>query len=112
MATELGKAYVQIVPSAEGIQGKIQNVLNKEAGAAGDSAGDSIGKKLVAGVTGIVAAAGIGKMISSAIGAGADMEQLEGGAKLMYGEAFDFIEERAKSAFQNVQMSQNDYLQQ
>ena len=111
MATELGKAYVQIVPSAEGIQGKIQNVLNKEAGAAGDSAGDSIGKKLVAGVTGIVAAAGIGKMISSAIGAGADMEQLEGGAKLMYGEAFDFIEERAKSAFQNVQMSQNDYLQ-
>lgn len=112
MATELGKAYVQIVPSAEGIQGKIQNVLNKEAGAAGDSAGDSIGKKLVAGVTSIVAAAGIGKAVSSAIGAGADMEQLEGGAKLMYGEAFDFIEERAKSAFQNVQMSQNDYLQQ
>ena len=112
MATELGKAYVQIVPSAEGIQGKIQNVLNKEAGTAGDVAGDSIGKKLVAGVTGVVTAAGIGKAVSSAISAGADLQQLEGGAQLMYGEAFDFIEERAKSAFASVQMSQNDYLQQ
>lgn len=112
MASEVAQAYVQIIPSAEGIQGKLQNIMDQEAGTAGDKAGDSLGKKLVAGVTGIVAAAGIGSAISSAISAGADMEQLEGGAKLMFGEAYDFIEERAKTAFQNVQMSQNDYLQQ
>ena len=31
MATELAKAYVQIVPSAQGIQGAISDVMNGEA---------------------------------------------------------------------------------
>ena len=42
MATDLGKAYVQIVPSAEGISGSISNVLAPEATSAGKSAGRSI----------------------------------------------------------------------
>ena len=36
---ELAKAYVQIVPSAEGIQGKITEALGGEPAAAGDAAG-------------------------------------------------------------------------
>lgn len=39
--TELAKAYVQIIPSAEGIQGKITDALGGEADAAGASAGKS-----------------------------------------------------------------------
>ena len=39
MAIELGKAYVQIVPSAQGIKGSIESVLNSEAASAGESAG-------------------------------------------------------------------------
>jgi len=31
MATELGKAYVQIIPSAKGISGSIQKTLSPEA---------------------------------------------------------------------------------
>src|SRR5690625_1116076 len=42
MATELGKAYVQIMPSAKGISGSIQNSINPEATAAGKSAGRNI----------------------------------------------------------------------
>src|SRR5690625_2881741 len=42
MATELGKAYVQIMPSAQGISGSIQKTLNPEATAAGKSAGRNI----------------------------------------------------------------------
>src|SRR5690625_3629511 len=42
MATELGKAYVQIMPSAKGISGSIQDVINPEATAAGKSAGRNI----------------------------------------------------------------------
>ena len=42
MATDLGKAYVQIVPSAEGISGSISNVLSPEATSAGKSAGRTI----------------------------------------------------------------------
>lgn len=42
MATELGQAYVQIMPSAKGISGSIQSALAPEATAAGNSAGSSI----------------------------------------------------------------------
>jgi hypothetical protein len=45
MATELAKAYVQIIPSAEGIQGQIADALSGEA----DSAGKSGGKKYASG---------------------------------------------------------------
>ena len=40
--SQLGTAYVQIVPSAQGISGKIQKVINPEANAAGISAGTKI----------------------------------------------------------------------
>ena len=39
MATELAKAYVQIVPSAQGIKGYITSVLSPEADSAGKKAG-------------------------------------------------------------------------
>lgn len=39
-------------------------------------------------------------------------EQLAGGAQLMFGDAYDFVAEKARSAYKSVQMSQNDYLQQ
>lgn len=39
-------------------------------------------------------------------------EQLAGGAELLWGNAYDFIADKASSAYENVQMSQNDYLQQ
>ena len=42
----------------------------------------------------------------------AEYEQLVGGAKLMFGDAYDFVAEKAKNAYSTVQMSQNDYLQQ
>lgn len=47
-----------------------------------------------------------------ALSAYADYEQLVGGAKLMFGEAYDFIAEKAKNAYSTVQMSQNEYLRQ
>lgn len=55
MATELGQAYVQIVPSAKGISGSITSALGGEAESAGKSAGLSI-------------AGGIGSALKSATG--------------------------------------------
>lgn len=39
-------------------------------------------------------------------------EQLAGGAQLMFGNAYDFVAQKARNAYKTVQMSQNDYLQQ
>ena len=49
---------------------------------------------------------------TAAIKSYAEYEQLVGGAKLMFGDAYDFIANKAQNAFATVQMSQNDYLQQ
>lgn len=60
MASDLGTAYVQIVPSATGISGSISSVLDPEATKAGKSAGlniaGGIGSAIVGGAT-IVAGA-------------------------------------------------------
>ena len=56
MSTELGKAYVQIVPSAEGIKGQITEALGGEA----DAAGKSAGLNIAGAIKGAIAAAGIG----------------------------------------------------
>lgn len=61
---------------------------------------------VVAAGTAIVA---IGKQ---AIEQYAEYEQLAGGAELMFGDAYDFVAEKAKNAYSTVQMSQNEYLKQ
>ncbi|MCR5006507.1 MAG: phage tail tape measure protein [Clostridiales bacterium] len=71
---DLGKAFVQIVPSAEGISGSIQQVLDPEASVAGESAGSTIGNKIASIATKTIAALGIGKMISDSITNGMDFE--------------------------------------
>lgn len=71
---DLGKAFVQIVPSAEGISGSIQQVLDPEASVAGESAGSTIGSKIASIATKTIAALGIGKMISDSITNGMDFE--------------------------------------
>jgi len=56
MSTNIGKAYVQIVPSAEGISGAVSNVLNNELPAAGVRGGGALAKGLGKGLkTGAVA---------------------------------------------------------
>ena len=61
---------------------------------------------IAAGGAAVVA---IGKQALSSY---ADYEQLVGGAELMFGEAYDYIADKAANAYKTVQMSQNDYLQQ
>jgi len=47
MATDLGTAYIQIMPSAKGISGSIKGVLDPEAMSAGKSAGNKIGSRML-----------------------------------------------------------------
>lgn len=58
MATELAKAYVQIVPSAEGIKGQISDALGDEPTKAGEKGGQEAGSSFGASMAkGIAAAA-------------------------------------------------------
>lgn len=70
----LASAYVQIIPSADGISGKLAEVMGGEAAAAGKISGKSLGSALVRTLTKVVAAAGIGKMLQSAFAGGTALE--------------------------------------
>lgn len=67
MATELGQAFIQIMPSAKGISGAIRQQLDPEADAAGSSAGQSLGGKFVSVLKGVIAAAAIGKFFQASL---------------------------------------------
>ncbi len=112
MATELAKAYVQIVPSAEGISGSISSLLGNEASSAGDSAGSTLGSRLVSAAVKVIGAADIGKLISSAITEGADLEQSIGGIETLFGESADKMKEYAAAAYETAGISANSYMEQ
>ncbi|HEM6557597.1 TPA: phage tail protein [Streptococcus suis] len=111
MATDLGSAYVQIVPSAKGISGSITKLLGGEVDSAGRSAGSSLGASLVSALSGALAAAGIGKIISSALGAGADLQQSFGGLDTIYDGAQESAKRFAQEAYK-AGVSANTYAEQ
>ena len=106
---ELAKAYVQIVPSAEGIQGKITEALGGEPAAAGDAAGQSLGASLIGTLKKVIAAAGIGKIITDAINAGGALEQSIGGIETLFGAGGRSAEEYAASVGKSVEAVQGEY---
>ena len=67
MATELAKAYVQIIPSAQGIQGSITDALSGESKSAGTSSGKSLASSLVSSLKSTMVGLGIGKIITDGI---------------------------------------------
>ena len=109
---ELAKAYVQIVPSAEGIQGKITEALGGEPAAAGDAAGQSLGAQLVGTLKKVIAAAGIGKIISDSINMGGALQQSLGGVETLFKDSADTVKQYAAQAYKTVGLSANDYMEQ
>lgn len=111
MATELGQAYVQIMPSAKGIKSIIEKELGMEVPSAGKTAGVGLGKSIVGGLASVLAAAGIGKMISSALSASADLQQSFGGIDTLYKGAETAVKGFAKEAYK-AGISANTYAEQ
>ena len=106
---ELAKAYVQIVPSAEGIQGSISHIMGGEASSAGESAGTLLGTKLVGTLKKVIAAAGIGKVISDSLNLGGALQQSIGGIETLFGAGGRSIEEYAKSVGKSVDAVKDEY---
>lgn len=111
MATEIAQAYVQLIPSARGITGKIQSLLNPEASAAGQSAGQSMGSSLVSVMTKVIAAAGIGKAFSAAISEGAALQQSLGGIETLFKGSADKVKGYANEAYKTTGLSANAYME-
>lgn len=112
MGTTLGTAYVQIVPSAQGIKGSITNVLSGE----GEAAGTAVGGKIGAFVKKAIATAAIGTAVVSTIKASMNeaaklQQSYFGGLDTLYGEAADAARQHAREAA-SYGLSMNDYSEQ
>ena len=111
MAT-LGSAYVQIVPSARGISGSIQKVLDPEAAAAGTSAGSKIGAFAKKAVIAAGVGAALFKGIQASMAEGGKLQQSYiGGLETIYGKAADAARAYAKEAAKSG-ISMNTYSEQ
>lgn len=123
----LGKAYVQIVPSAQGLKASLARVLGSEM-PSGSSAGRSLGASLVSGFSDVVkkgtaavtkaaaasigaASAGIGVVVKKSLDAYGDYEQLVGGVDTLFGDSSAKVQEYAANAYKNVQLSANEYME-
>jgi len=111
LATELGKAYVQIIPSAKGISGMIQKEMGGEVASAGVSAGESLGSKMVGALKAVVVAAGIGKAIGAALSEGAALQQSLGGIETLFKDSADKVKGFANEAYRTTGLSANAYME-
>ncbi len=102
---ELAKAYVQIIPSAEGIQGKLTKIMDGEAGSTGKRAGDkfssAFGSVAKAGMVAVgaglaAASAAVVKIGKEAVEGYADFEQLVGGVETLFGTGGKALNEYAQ----------------
>jgi len=121
---ELAKAYVQVIPTAQGISGKLTAELQPETDKASESAGKSGGGKFASGfktaasvIAGTTAAAlgtavaGITTMTKSAIANYSEYEQLVGGVETLFKDSAGVVQQYAAQAFQTAGMNANDYME-
>lgn len=127
----IAKAYVQIIPSAQGIRGKLTEALSGEAASAGTSSGKTLGNKLAEGLSGAGAVvgkaftavvktgaaalagatAGIAAISKQALDAYGDYEQLVGGVETLFKDSADIVEKYAANAYKSAGLSANDYME-
>lgn len=116
--TNLAKAYVQIIPSADGIKGNLESLLGGEGDAAGKSAGgkfsSAFGAALKIGAAALsAAAAGVGAAVSRY----ADYEQLVGGIETLFSSldgtvsAAPQVLANAENAYRTAGLSVNEYME-
>ena len=109
---DLGSAYINIVPKAEGIKAGIEDILGGgEASAGAEKAGEGLGKKLLKGAAALGIGSAIAGTIKDAMEAGGALQQSFGGLETIYGDAAEGAKAYAQAAA-SAGISANDYAEQ
>lgn len=108
---ELAKAYVQIIPSAEGISGKIQEAMGDESQKAGDDSGKKFGSGFIKKAQKFIKDSGIGKFVTASLFEGANLQQSLGGVETLFKGSADKVKQYASQSFKTVGISSNEYME-
>ena len=107
MPGSIASAYVQIIPTTEGITANLEN----ELGGAGASAGTSAGKKFATLFKRAITVAGIGKALKETLTEGAALQQSIGGIETLFKDSFDTVKKYADDAYKTAGLSANAYME-
>lgn len=119
--TTLAKAYVQILPSMDGFQSKLEKEMGGSGEAAGKKSGISFGGAFSAaagaaakaGIAAVTAAgAGVAALTKSAASAYGEYEQLVGGVNKLFGDASEQLMGYAEEAYKTSGLFANEYMEQ
>lgn len=108
----IGKAYVQIIPSTKGIKGALANLMKGEADDAGQKAGDSLASRIKSALVKASIGTAVAAVFKSALDEGAKLEQSIGGIETLFKDSAGKMESYAKQAFKTAGLSANDYMEQ
>lgn len=112
MATDLGKAYIQIVPSAKGITSSIKDVIEKPMNENGVHGGTLLGGGVVKTLTKVLATGTLGKIVGQSLTEGGKLQQSIGGVETLFGSSADKLKKYASRAFRDTGISANSYMEQ
>lgn len=107
----LGKAYVQIIPSAKNIGSQTSKVMSEGADQAGKDAGNTFASKFVSIAKKVMVAAGIGKLVGEALNQGGQLQQSLGGVETLFKDSADTVKKYASESFRTTGLSANEYMQ-
>lgn len=112
MATDLGKAYIQIVPSAKGITSSIKDVIEKPMNESGIHGGSLLGGGVIKTLTKVMGVGTLGKIVGQSLTEGGKLQQSIGGVETLFGKSADKLKKYASTAFKTSGISANDYMEQ
>lgn len=107
MGTEIGKAYVQIVPTTKGMQKSISNQIVPGSKKAGRFAGLGISSM----VKKALVTAGIGKALVATIQEGGKLQQSLGGIETLFKNNAGMVKKYANEAYKTTGLSANAYME-
>lgn len=115
MAESIATAYVQIIPTTEGIGGELKKQLGMPADNAGKEAGAKAGggfaKTMLKAIAAAGIAKGVGDFVKGAVDAGGALQQSIGGIETLFKNDADTMVNYANEAWRTVGISANDYME-
>lgn len=111
MATDIGKAYVQIIPSAQGIKANLEKTLTPGADIAGKKAGGSFGSNLLGMLGKLGIGVAVGKILKDGLDQGEALQQSLGGIETLFKGSSDKMKQYATQAYKTSGLSANAYME-
>lgn len=108
----LGKAYVQILPSAKGIKNELISSIGPDISSAGEAIGAGLGGKIKGALVKLGLGAAVASVFKTAISEGSKLEQSIGGVETLFKSSASKMKGYANDAFKTAGLSANDYMEQ